>query len=496
MENSSSTEDLEILIDTADLDSVLNRRLPLEYGLVARDAWGDLSSLVVDDFELRCVLRRSDTNDIVQIETVRVVSQDIYDCLSLVFSTINEGRIFLQDPVGSYSKIAVISGSLSNADAMSNHAIRLVRLWKAQGGCADHIVLSDSYDISLYGKRTGDIDDWSEYACIVIEYGCFMGGIEDIIKTIESSNIVIYFHGITPPKESIVFDAPTAFSCKRGLDQLKRVIAIWNKGNNNIYWLANSKSSGCQLQELVDEVVQEADSVDNLALANSGPIVIDYDVVEPLYEVLNMLSYREADRLKSLELSIACVGRMVPHKRCEDVILLAEALGRAGFLVRLDFVYGSASLDYEDYIKKLALDRIANDSCAFYKKAPEATLARILSSADLCVLPSVHEGYGIVVRESLLVGTPVLSRRLPSVSTDAFESVFYSDFSESELDAFSELIKEIVGSDSLRKELERRIISDGAMIRRKVESARAEWVKHIQHYTSHRLQDKASGYKF
>ena len=92
------------------------------------------------------------------------------------------------------------------------------------------------------------------------------------------------------------------------------------------------------------------------------------------------------------------------HRKGFDLLLAAlGGTSPAGW--RCD-IYGSGP-------RKGALERQARrcglgDRVAFHPPLPNALLRQKIASSDWCIAPSRHDGWGIVVNEALIAGTPVI----------------------------------------------------------------------------------------
>jgi glycosyltransferase involved in cell wall biosynthesis len=110
---------------------------------------------------------------------------------------------------------------------------------------------------------------------------------------------------------------------------------------------------------------------------------------------------------------VVCAGRLFASKG-QDVLLRAmpQVFERAG-AVRLELL--------GDGPERLALERLAADLgvsewCDFRGQASRATVLERMAAADVVVVPSRDEAFGIVNVESLAVGTPVVASRVGGIS--------------------------------------------------------------------------------
>ena len=109
-------------------------------------------------------------------------------------------------------------------------------------------------------------------------------------------------------------------------------------------------------------------------------------------------------------LALLCVANLVPRKG-HDLLLGALALLRdldwrltcAGSLAR--------EPDWTDRLRRLCDDGGLNDRVAFLGEIDDAELEGLYQGADLFVLASHYEGYGMVFSEAVAHGIPVLATR-------------------------------------------------------------------------------------
>ena len=491
LEGSSTQTDIEnnITIPSVEIEDFLKEKIYNCNNLVHRDSWYDPSfTALPSEFEVRCVLRSKKDNAITQILTVYIISEKTNAKILDNYSNIQESILFHQHPIASKSKIAIISANLSRNDAMSNHSIRLSRLWQAHGGSCDHFVLNYKLDDLVCCRPFIYLEQLKQYSLIIFDYGCFTPGIEYIISNTNNIKKIIYFHGITPPKNSLIFATEIAFACKRGLDQLKRIIKL-SFSQQNLSWGFNSITTKKQFKELVEEVKLEScrenssyKMNDVQHETNGNQILDDSVVLQPLFDPNSVTStnYQSERESEVSDLVLLSLGRLVPHKKCEYAIELATALIEVGLQIQLNFVYSSTITDYEKYLQSLASKYLPKDTYHFYKQLPPAELNKLWQKTSYCVHPSEHEGFGIVVRESIAHGVPVISSAISSVQDEQLSSVIYSDFSKSQNQATALLIKSISTNNSLKQELNSRIEADQKLIADNIVNSRVEWLKYLQ----------------
>lgn len=121
------------------------------------------------------------------------------------------------------------------------------------------------------------------------------------------------------------------------------------------------------------------------------------------------------------------VGRIEPIKGLETLVhafALCRREARSGPRLRLYVIGGNEN--GEEYAHNAALERLKGlvrvsglgELVSFLGPLPQEELPTYYAAADVCVLPSRYESFGVVALESLACGTPVVASRvggLPSI---------------------------------------------------------------------------------
>ncbi|MGC8839105.1 MAG: glycosyltransferase family 4 protein [Anaerolineae bacterium] len=118
------------------------------------------------------------------------------------------------------------------------------------------------------------------------------------------------------------------------------------------------------------------------------------------------------------------VGTIEPRK---NLPRLFQALARLGGAERPPLVVaGGRGWLYEETfrtVERLGLE----DQVAFLGHVPEEDLPALYTAADLFVLPSLYEGFGLPVLEAMSCGTPVVCSRAASLREVAGDAACYMD---------------------------------------------------------------------
>ena len=126
------------------------------------------------------------------------------------------------------------------------------------------------------------------------------------------------------------------------------------------------------------------------------------------------LDFRKEFSIPNDRKLILCVSRIDPQKNQMSLLHLLQSLVSKGENVHLALVGFITNEDYLKQIKQLALDMGLNDRltlCGGMSPNSDILLSAY-KSANVFVLPSIHEPFGIVVLEAWASGVPVISSNI------------------------------------------------------------------------------------
>jgi D-inositol-3-phosphate glycosyltransferase len=155
---------------------------------------------------------------------------------------------------------------------------------------------------------------------------------------------------------------------------------------------------------------------------------------------------------------ILYVGRLAPIKGLETLLDALALLARRGRRVRLVVVGGDADEPQDGHeaglrarIKTLGI----GDLVSFAGPQPQETLRTHYVAADVTVLPSHYESFGMVALEAMACGSPVVASRVGGLTTTVRDGVTGFLVAEGDVNALAGRLETLLGDADLRWRLGR-----------------------------------------
>ena len=161
----------------------------------------------------------------------------------------------------------------------------------------------------------------------------------------------------------------------------------------------------------------ERDAMARLYAADANKITlvpcgVDLEVFRPL----NQKAVRSSLGLNG-EKILLYVGRVEPIKGL-DLLVETAAQMDSEDRVRMIVVGADVNGDREmDRVRQLAREKDLEDKIDFVGQVDHDDLPLYYNAADVCVVPSYYESFGLVALESMACGTPVVATRVGGLST-------------------------------------------------------------------------------
>jgi D-inositol-3-phosphate glycosyltransferase len=147
------------------------------------------------------------------------------------------------------------------------------------------------------------------------------------------------------------------------------------------------------------------------------------------------------------------VGRVEPIKGL-DLLVETAAQMDSEEGVRMMVVGADVNGDREmDRVKRLAKERDLEDKIDFVGQVDHDDLPLYYNAADVCVVPSYYESFGLVALESMACGTPVVATRVGGLSTIIHHGRTGYLKSWRCPEAFANSVEMIISSDGLQQSM-------------------------------------------
>lgn len=148
-------------------------------------------------------------------------------------------------------------------------------------------------------------------------------------------------------------------------------------------------------------------------------------ITSPVYTGVDTRMFKPMEIQRSKEFTVAYAGRISPEKRVLHLLEIARNLSSVHFIIA-----GAKQMDVDfpsnvDYLGKL----------------PFSEMPKFYNKADLIVLPSITEGFGMCLLEAYACRKPVL------VSKEAFPEELKVFGSVADIDKFESEIKSLRKTD-------------------------------------------------
>jgi len=152
------------------------------------------------------------------------------------------------------------------------------------------------------------------------------------------------------------------------------------------------------------------------------------------------------------------VGTIEPRKNLSRLLDALALSRRQGDDVRLVIVGGLGWL-YQDFLAKL--ERFEPQEAVIKTGfVPDADLPAVYGGATLAVTPSLYEGFGLPILESMACGTPVVSSRASSLPEFGGDAARY--FDPENVDEMAAVIGEVWRDVEMRRDMRRRGLAQAA----------------------------------
>jgi D-inositol-3-phosphate glycosyltransferase len=151
------------------------------------------------------------------------------------------------------------------------------------------------------------------------------------------------------------------------------------------------------------------------------------------------------------------VGRLQPLKGIDTLLRVAQAVRREHAQVQTVVVGGG--IDAQDHHEVQELQRLRalaarlelSQQVRFIKAQPQDVLAQYYAAADVLVMPSHYESFGMVVLEAMACGTPVVASRVGGLASTVVHGQTGFLAPVGDVQAFAQAILRLLAAPSLQQ---------------------------------------------
>lgn len=153
---------------------------------------------------------------------------------------------------------------------------------------------------------------------------------------------------------------------------------------------------------VVAQSTNTKDYANKLYFPNKNISIIQLGLPEPKFEKVS----REELSMKKDVLYLISIGRLVKRKGYDFLVKALKILKDRGQDINLILVGDGPE---REYLESLASSSGISDKIIFLGSVPDEEKFQYLSASDIYVLPSLHEGFGIVLVEAMRCGLPIVA---------------------------------------------------------------------------------------
>lgn len=229
-------------------------------------------------------------------------------------------------------------------------------------------------------------------------------------------------------------------------DLTVKKLNLFDKSNSKFGFLA-SKLYDFKLSSL-----KNADKIIAVSQNTKRDIVeeleIDEEKIKVIYEGVNF-EFKQVSNSPKIKHSILYVGNELPHKNLSNLLIAVKIVKKTYPDIKLIKVGASGWKCARDNLMKLAKELDILNNIIFKDKVENLT--EEYNSAELFVMPSLYEGFGLPVLEAMACGCPVVSSNSSSLPEVGGNSVLY--FNPESPEEIAEKIIRVISDDKLKRKM-------------------------------------------
>lgn len=227
------------------------------------------------------------------------------------------------------------------------------------------------------------------------------------------------------------------------------------KGSQESFWVQmERRSRGVLLRHRFDHLIAVSRAVAHRHQDLFG--VSGVDVIPNPVEVTDGQTGTEGDSpqppVSEDAFHILSPGRTAPVKGHDVLVKAASQLVEGGLSIEVSLVGGGKGVPR---LRKEVAKQGLQDVVSIHDAVPHPALMDWMNRADLIVIPSRREGFGLVAAEAMALGRPVVATDVGGLSEVLDDKRTGLLVPPEEPDALAQAIRVLIGDSALREEMAR-----------------------------------------
>jgi glycosyltransferase involved in cell wall biosynthesis len=393
---------------------------------IAESSWKTENDLHSTQLRLTAVLRDNTTNKIIYLENLPVFkNKKDFDSFRNRFLFDGASPCFTKSwflPKRD-TTIRIVSHHIHPEDGVGNFCLNLYKLFQQNyfsvALYAEHFDLSMNTIIKRESSLFSDVNE-NENDILFYHYSIYDPLLESLLK-LPFKNKIVYFHGITNPKHSRVFDFELSMLCEKAIEQT------------------------ALLSHFDQVATNSGESAKMLAHYNTH---IKNDTIEIIPPLLLPESKNKRTNQKNINPTeikkFLYVGQFKAHKKIEDILAFFKSYLELETTAELWLVGHTDNKPYMDYLKWAENNVLAEkkSQVKWLHTVDDNTLQSIYNHATAYIAMSEDEGFCIPLFEAMSAGLPVFAYGINTVKETLGGSGIY--FEEKNFDFIAQKAHQIL----------------------------------------------------
>jgi glycosyltransferase involved in cell wall biosynthesis len=384
-------------------------------GVPAADQWRNPAEVSASRIEMLIVLRSVITNAILSIDRIPVM-QSVADLEAFRSSFDRNYQSPRYTPphyvLPADRQVHIVARDIFQRDAVGNLCLSLYKMLRQhQVGVR---LFGENYDLAMnevIDRRENLLARLKPNDIIIYLFSIHDSRLDELAE-MKCARKIAYFHGVTPPKLLQVFDPELSAQCVKAFKQLP-LLAKFDRVAANSHASADTlrkafNGDDVSLTRRIEIIAPKLFGASESRLWSSmrtDPTAVSVGIGNP------------AAVEKPFRPTFIHVGRIISHKRIEDVLHLLAEYRKLDARAQLTIVGVSDSAAYRDYLRWVQVEELnlPDDAVVWRGSVSDSDLETLYSEASVYLSMSEHEGFCLPLLEAMMRGVLVFAYDQPAV---------------------------------------------------------------------------------